>query len=215
MQLSELGSSIREQRRVIDALTVEAKLVSAEGIKIQNEVKELDKTVLDLEQAAILLSSISEERQKEAQQKIELLVTQGLQKIFGEELSFHLVSTMRGKTPVVEFVIRTTLPSKKVIDTSVLDARGGGLAAVVGFLLRLVLLLLSKDKQASLIVLDETFAHVSDYYLPKLVEFLREVVDKSNTQIVMVTHEPAFIEAADAAYKFSLDSSGLTKVEAI
>lgn len=215
MNLDELELQIVAQQRKIDNEIVEARLLATEGVKVQKEVASLQQASLNLEKAAVLLSNMSEERQKDAQHKIEMLVTQGLQKIFGSDLSFHVVSSLKGKTPVVDFFVRTTLPDGKIIDTSVLSARGGGLAAVVGFLLRLVLLLLSKDEKARFLVLDETFAHVSSSYLPSLVEFLREVADKSNTQIIMVTHEPAFLEVADVGYKFKLDSQSMTSVEAL
>jgi len=104
---------------------------------------------------------------------------------------------------VVEFVVRTTL-GNDVIETPVMDARGGGLAAVIGFLLRLVVGLMGRDPHdASLMVLDETFAHVSAEYLEPTGQFLREVVDRTGVQIILVTHQPEFAEYADRVYNFS------------
>lgn len=213
MNIDYLVNSIKQERQKIDALTIEARLVADAGSKTKQEIVDLQKTISDLEKAALLLSSISEEKQKEAQLTIESLVTQGLQKIFGPEYTFHVNSMMKGKTPIVEFTVKTKINASKILETSVVDARGAGLASVVGFLLRLVLILLSK--KSSLLVLDETFANLSNSYIPKLIEFIREIVDKSNLQILMVTHESQFIEVADKCYKFSLDNSGMTKVETL
>jgi chromosome segregation ATPase len=210
MDLNALRNEVNAERRRIDALSVEAKMVGQEGSSLRQEILELERASEELEKAAILLASISEERQKEAQVKIESLVTQGLQKIFGPEWSFHVVPSVKGKTPIVEFKVRTSLSNGSVLETSVVDSRGAGLASVVGFLLRLVLLLLSK--KASVLILDETFANLSDSYIPRLIEFIREVVDKTNLQIIMVTHEQRFAEVADRCYHFSLDKNGMTKV---
>ncbi len=120
---------------------------------------------------------------------------------------------MRNKTPVVDFIIRSTLENEP-LDTDILEARGGGLAATVGFLLRVVVLLLSADKTDTVLVLDETFAHVSAEYEPRLAEFIRELVDKTGVQVLMVTHSEAFSDAADVRYRFSLDN-GLTRVEQV
>jgi hypothetical protein len=43
-----------------------------------------------------------------------------------------------------------------------------------------------------------------------LAEFLREIVDKAKVQIILVTHQQQFLEHADKAYRFYLDSSGYT-----
>lgn len=213
MDLNDLRASLINERRRIDSLSVEAQIIGKQGHSLMQEISELERTSEQLEKAALLLASISEERQKEAQGQIENLVTQGLQKIFGPEWSFHVVPVLKGKTPTVEFKVRTTLSNGSVLDTSVVDSRGAGLASVVGFLLRLVLILLSK--KTSVLILDETFANLSDSYIPKLTEFIREVIDKTNLQVIMVTHEHRFAEVADRCYHFSLDSQGMTKVSSV
>jgi DNA repair exonuclease SbcCD ATPase subunit len=85
-----------------------------------------------------------------------------------------------------------------------MDARGGGLAATVGFLLRVVVLLLRTGGTGKqLLVLDETFAHVSAEYLEGVGRFLREIVDRSGVQIILVTHQETLAEAADVVYRFT------------
>lgn len=212
MQLNELKAAVGVERRKIEALTVEAKLVAEEGLRKKNQIQQAETLIQDLEKVSALLASISEEKQADAQSKIENLVTQGLQKIFGPDWSFHVVPSVRGKTPIVEFKVRTKIQNR-ILETSVLDARGAGLASVVGFLLRLVLILLSR--KSSVLILDETFANLSDSYIPNLIEFIREIVDKTNLQIIMVTHEPRFAEVADKCYQFRLDEKGLTQVTSI
>jgi DNA repair ATPase RecN len=177
---------------------------------IARRLVELDVKAENLRVASALLAGIGEERQKTTQDQIEMLVTQGLQKIFGSSLSFHVVQAIKGKSPIVEFVIRTELADGKVRETDIFSSMGGGVSAVAGFLLRLVVLLLAKDGKDAILVLDETFAHVSDSYLPALAEFLRDVVDKAPVQILLVTHQPVFAEQSDKVYRFSLDNAGHT-----
>lgn len=68
-------------------------------------------------------------------------------------------------------------------------------------------------RDASLLVLDETFAHVSSDYLEPLGQFLREVVDKTGVQIIMVTHQQEFANFADKVYNFSTVANGETVVK--
>ncbi len=217
LALNELPALTREVRRVrslYDQRIGEARAVALAGQRITAEVASFRRDIDLYERAAGLLTKIGETRQAAAQKQIEALVTQGLQSIFGEDLTFHLVQQVRGKRPEIDFLVRSRLDDGTIVDTDVMDARGGGLAATVGFLLRLVVLLLSRKRQETVLFLDETFAHVSAEYEPRLAEFLRELVDKTGVQIIMVTHSDAFSESADVRYRFSLHE-GVTQVRPV
>jgi DNA repair exonuclease SbcCD ATPase subunit len=209
--IDQLTIRTRNRRRQLDALSGEARAVLTRGKELQTEVASLAETIEDLERVSILLNSLGESRQLQAQTVIEELVTRGLQTIFDDSLSFHITQTIRNKAAAVDFTVRTALEDGTSVETPVMESRGGGLAATIGFLLRVVVLMLRKDPEAEmLLVLDETFSHVSDEYLEGLGKFLREIVDKSNIQIIMVTHQPQFTEYADKVYKFTSDGNGKT-----
>lgn len=209
--LDELNVAVRNRRRKLDALSGEKASVTSRVALLQTQIDDLNATVDELDRVTALFNSLGEDRQNAAQDKIEGIVTQGLQMIFDETLSFHIIQSTKAKAASVEFVVRTTLPNS-VVETGVLDARGGGLAAVIGFLLRLVVMLLDKGtREDNILVLDETFAMVSADYLEPLGQFLREIVDKTGVQIIMVTHQTEFAEHADTVYRFS-NVNGETKV---
>lgn len=210
--LTTLTARLRNARRHLDTLAGEVRHIADTAKRLEAEIGELHRAEALYERAAAVLSSICDERQAETQARIEALVTLGLQTIFGEDLSFHLVATTRAKTPVVDLVVRSPL-ADTTVDTPVMDARGGGLAAVVGFLLRLVILLLSRHRQDTVLILDETFAHLSAEYEPRMAEFLRELVDRTGVQVILVTHSDAYTDAADKVYRFAL-RSGETVVTA-
>ena len=206
----ELAERVQRAQRTVDQLTGEARALAVAGQRAQQRVAELDAAVVLHEQAALLFTSIGEEQQVYAQHQIEELVTRGLQLIFDETLSFELVPSDKNNQAVVDFMVVSTIEGQR-IETPVMDARGGGLAAVVGFTLRLVILLLTPGARRVL-VLDETFAHVSEEYEGRLAEFLREVCDKAGVQIFLVTHSRAYDDVADRRYRLSLDQGGKTEV---
>lgn len=115
------------------------------------------------------------------------------------------------QTHYIDFMVRTTLEDGTQIDTPVMDARGGGLSVVVGFLLRLVLKLVAEPDKEHVIFLDESFAQLSSEYEPRLAEFLRDIVDKTKIQLILITHSSAFSDMATDVYRFSL-TQGETKV---
>lgn len=210
-ELTALSSRVRRARKDLERRAGEARAIATTGQRLQEEIAQLSRAVANYEKAVGVLSRIGEERQLSTQAQIESLVTRGLHTIFGEELSFHMVQSVRAKMPTVDFLVRTTLADGRTVDTDLLSARGGGLVSVVGFLLRTVILLLSRSKQDTVLFLDETFAMLSQDYVPAMAEFLRELVDKTGVQIVMVTHQAQFSEVADKRYEFS-QTDGWTKV---
>jgi DNA repair exonuclease SbcCD ATPase subunit len=196
----------RVQREVGRAAEVgrQGKAAEAEVALLQHQAEVLEKT-------SILLNSVGEQRQESARRQVEELVTRALQTIFDQNLSFHMVQSVKANRAEVDFVIRSTYGGD-VVETEVMAARGGGMAAVVGFVLRLVVLLLTPGARRFL-ALDESFAHVSASYEPRVAEFLREVADKAGVQLLLVTHSNAFGDLADARYRLSLDAAGHTVIE--
>lgn len=208
--VESLVTLVWRTRQQVDRQAGELRTHALAGKRLQGEISDLKRQIDLYTKASTVLLTIGEQRQVTAQEQIEALVTRGLQVIFGEDLSFHLVASTKGKQSVVDFVVRSHL-GDQTVDTDVMSARGGGLAATVGFLLRLVVLLLSRKGKDSVLFLDESFAHVSAEYEPRLAEFLRELVDKTGVQVLVVTHSEAFNDVADRRYRFDL-VNGQTKV---
>lgn len=210
---ASLLQQVRTARQALDREAGAVRATAQRGKAVQAEIVSLATEVEQLEKAAAVLNVIGSERQTSTQAHIEGLVTHGLQTIFGPELSFHLVTTEARKTTTTDFVLRSVVDGQEV-ETPVMDARGGGVAATVGFLLRVVMLLLGPERQMPVLVLDETFAQLSEDYEPRMAEFLRELVDRTPLQVIMVTHSTAYTDAADIVYRLSLDG-GVTKMESL
>lgn len=182
-----------------------AKAVEADIARVSEEIERLELDIDAYSKAIVVLNSVGDQRQKNLQNSIEQLVTKGLQSIFAPNLSFHIVQTTKGNNQSIEFIIRTATSMGTFIDTSVMSARGGGMVAVVSFLLRIVMLLLSpRVQKTKLLFLDEAFSHLSEDYIPLMAGFLRDLVDKTGIQIILVTHTPALGEEADVTYHLSL-----------
>jgi len=197
----------RHQRRV-----GEARALAVQGKQAVTRVDDLERRLTALDQAAEVLLRFGEQRQAEVVNRVETLVTHGLQTVFGEEMTFHIIAEQKAKAQQYEFVVRSKI-GEATVETPVMDARGGGVAVVVGFLLRLLLVLLRKDTQRVL-VLDESFAQLSEEYVPRLGEFIRELVDSTNVQVILVTHDPTFAAYVDTAYRFEQEA-GQTRVSSL
>lgn len=215
-----LAERVRIAQSRVDQQTGEARAIAAAGIAARARVKELTEQAELHEQVVKYLTQLGEKEQQHAQAQIEQLVTRGLQVIFDETLSFHLVQSVKNNQASVEFVVRSYYDTTDteagqhagapaIMDTPLMDARGGGLVDSVSFMLRLVVLLLTPGTR-HVLIMDEPFSHVSAEYEPRLAEFLREVADKAKVQIFMVTHSSAYDDVADKRYRLALGPGGST-----
>lgn len=175
----------------------------------KDRIQEAEDLAANLEKAIAVISSISEARQSKLQNQLEALITRGLQTIFQEDMRFSIESKTQGKLHAMDLKITSTLNGQDVT-TDIINARGGGVAAVTGFLIRLVILLLMKRDTDPFLILDESFAQVSEEYAPRLAEFIKELTEKTNVQIIMVTHSDGYAESADTHYRVS-KKNGLTQ----
>lgn len=210
--LDELTTRVRARRSELDRRTGEALSLARRGQAAEWEAELLAGELETYERVCGVLTRIGETEQADAQRQIEELVTRALQVIFGEELSFKLVPRVLRDQAALDFVLVSSYGGT-VIETPVMEARGGGMAAVVGFVLRLVVLLLTPGARRFL-ALDESFAHVSASYEPRVAEFLREVADKAGVQLLLITHSSAYSDLADARYRLVLGPDGVTRVHA-
>ena len=158
------------------------------------------------EEAARLMAAFADLRQEKIIASIEAIVSAGLSAVFGESAEIHLTQTTRARRPEIDITVKTG-----DLETPILDARGGGLAAVAGFLLKITTLLLTRGAR-KLIVADETLAHLSAEYVPRMAEFLAELCEKTGLQLIVVTHQSELAEAADRVIGLKLANGAAVAV---
>jgi DNA repair exonuclease SbcCD ATPase subunit len=210
MSLDAMRIALRTAEADFNRKAGEASAVVKSLKSVQHEIKELDKRSERLERIAVVLSKFADIRQETIQSQIEGVVTQGLRTIFGEPMSFKIVNKMVGKRPEIDFLLVSETGAQP-LETAIMEARGGGVAAVAGFLLQAVLVLLLPNT-TPLLFLDESFSQVSEEYRPALSQFIKELTERTDLQVVLVTHSDEFVTDADRVYRFS-QQNGVTKVE--
>lgn len=159
----------------------------------------------DWSRAADIINSFDDEAGKRLKDDIERLVSHGLSSVFEEPMQFKVTSRLLRGAPSVEF----TLISNGV-ERPILGSHGGGVAQVVGFVLRVVVVMLTPGLRPVL-VLDEPFSQVSVGYRPRLADFIRELVDATPLQLILVTHDDHLPAVADVHHVFSA-AAGIASV---
>ena len=145
--------------------------------------------------ARLLLEQYSEIEQEQLKTKVEALVSRGLQTIFGGDYHFRIEMRVLRKQAAMDFTV-----IHDQVERDPMDSHGGGLVNVIAMVLRLTIVALTPGLSRT-VVLDEPFAQLSDGYLEGMGRFIRELVDATDIQLVIVSHEPEIADVADKAYR--------------
>lgn len=181
-----------EHRRMLrQAASVALETAEAE----RAQVSELSETA---EAVQVFFAVLAEAERKALEQRVQALVDYGVQTVFGPDCRFQVTSDLRGKAVRTEFwLVEHGRP------LSILDSTGGGIGDVVSFLLRVVMLCLTRPAQRRVLVLDEPFKFVSSSHFQTLTALLRELSESLDVQFIMVTHKPELLEAATTVVRVS------------
>jgi len=144
-------------------------------------------------------------------QAVERLQTEGLQAVFNDQdLSVKAqVETSRGKV-VVDLITKQRYPDGMEVEGLSSDSFGGSVATVQSVLLRLIIIL--RRGLYPFIGLDEALPAFDDNYIANMGQFLSALCSRLGLDILLVTHNPELVGAADRAYRI-VKKDGAAKFE--
>lgn len=184
--------------------------MEADGQLLIQRKEEAEATLQKLESVMGVVKTIEESWTKNFEQRIADLITNGLQQVFEEDMEFSIEEKVQGDISVLDFKLTQRRPDGSVLVTDIMGAKGGGVVSIVGFLLRVIVILSIRPAIHPVLFVDESFAHLSKDYVPRAAELLAELARETGIQIVMITHEPEFARVADKVYVVS-QHNGVTK----
>ena len=140
------------------------------------------------------------------------LATMALRHImFDQELTFRIKQEPKYNRISIKFTLEEESP-KGIVEGNPMDSYGGSAAVIISFVLRLAIM--SRMGMGNLLLLDESMFAISAQYIPKAAAFMRQLSEETGINILMVTHNPSFLEYAHTAYEgYKTNCLKLTKVK--
>jgi len=191
-----------------DLLQIEKKINEYSGIKqkIKEDLFEVEekisferKEAKRIEDAQMILQQIARETQENIKFHIETIVSLAIATIFGDEYSFKMDFVERRNKTECDLYLTDSTNTR--IDP--VDACGGGVVDVISFALRPALLNIKLGRKSFVLVLDESFKHLSADLSALASNLLKEISKKTGLQIILVTHNEQLIESADKVFQVS------------
>lgn len=186
--IAKLEQTLKVERALFNEKEKELKSVS-------DRVSELEIEVLLLGKVDQVITQLSGKVMGESTKIVDRLVTSGLRVVF-DDMKFEF------KTKVEKIRNRTGVKFELYDDGrtyKLTDSFGGGVLAVVGVLLRVVTIILLKQRRV--LLLDETLAHVSEKYQANTSNLLKKLCGELGFTILLVSHQEEFATKADTHYR--------------
>jgi len=157
--------------------------------------------LLDL--VSSLLRALIDSEITEGVKAIETLQTEGVKAVFDDlDLSVRAeVEVLRGKVSVS--LLTSQVKGGETIEGISLDGFGGAVSTVQSVLLRLALIF--RRGLRPVLFLDESLPAFDEKYVLNMAAFLKTLCARTGVDILLVTHNPLLVEAADRAYRIRRD----------
>lgn len=174
--------------------------------------KSLSRIVVELEdrkKADKVFESLINESYSSSLGTIKDLISRGLRTIFDIPFQFEIKTvTKRGNLSYEMYLIEDGK------ERSIIDSYGGGVVSVISILLRIVTILIVQPPMRRVLFLDESLAQLSKQYVPNAAKFFKELGAELGFKILMISHDPTFIDYADKVYQISKEGP-YAKIEEI
>jgi len=205
VQLRDLYSAVGEIRGQRDMYISEMAKFIEEAEDIAAQIELIDRT-------RIFLQKLGEVAREEAKKRIEFMVTDALQFVFGPAYSFRV--DLRGtiSRPEADFIVVTRFGHREVANTPE-SSRGGGIVDIVATSLRFALAELEEPAVKGSMFLDEPFKHVSEGYRDNATKLLQYMVQSSGRQVIIITHDSRLAGTAQHTVRVSIGDDGVSKVD--
>jgi len=189
---------VRSQRiaRATDwsrSILYEAKRRSLRVDSLSMEIGKAEQELVSRKKVELVVSSLIERMYTQAIGSIEPLLNFGIRSVYPRLIESKVIQSIERGKPTFQI---------KVVDggepVSLGSAHGGGLSQIIGFLLRVIVIILSGRRR--FMILDESFSAVSRDLQPSLSELIRKVTEDLGFQIILITHSEDTAFEADKVY---------------
>lgn len=182
-----------------------------ENIKAETELKDT------YTKGAALFKETSLNCQQQTNERISNIITKLYQFVFENNDRVIIQTDIKRNVPVASILIETERNGEKITLDPV-EEEGGGKLDIISLGLRLAGLLLYTPTLNRVLILDEPLKNLSTNetsakaYRQRTAEFLKMICEEYGIQIIMTTHDKAFVDIADRKFVVELGEDNYATV---
>lgn len=171
-----------------------------EEIRKAEQINSINKDLLIQNQSLVVLKEIIDKISEEHINRVVEMLRFAMRTIFYDRnYSVDIELGDKRTNKQAEFWLIETREGGETVRASFEDGIGGGILAVVGFVLQIFYI--GYFKQSKIMFCDESFSQVSDQYIESLMEFIKQLSEKKGYIFVLISHDPRLNVYADHVFQ--------------
>lgn len=195
LKINRIGADLRRARDKVNGQKAKRDLLENQREAAVAKKTEAENQLGVFGMVQILLQKTSDYARQQVKTRIEDIVSEALNVVFGGSHKFIIDLSLRGSQPIAEYYLN---------DGSILTKlekpdydRGGGKVDIIALALRLAVG--EMEGVAGPLFLDEVGKHVSKEYAPAVAYFLKEYSANFDRQIILITHNADLAEIGETS----------------
>ena len=184
--------------------------------RTKNRLEELRNKSDEIVQMKEVLEIASQEARKNSVELLQEVCTNALKMSMGDNKGVVLEITKKNGIPSAHLYVKITHENGVEVITSPDDEDAGGVADIVALSTLMSVRMLAGKNNTAPYFLDEPTKCVSKEKSENTAKFIKELVDYTGIQTIMVTQEREFLpNYADKSYLIDIDENGVSTTTAI
>lgn len=211
LRINRIAADIRTVREKIDRSKAKRELLEKQRSEAVKKKAEAEEQLGIFGMVQILLQKTSDYARQQVKTRIEDVVSEALNVVFGGSHKFMIDLTLRGNQPIAEYYLNDGTTATK-LEKPDYD-RGGGKVDIIALSLRLAVGEMAGTPGP--LFLDEVGKHVSKEYAPSVAYFLKEYSANFDRQIILITHNADLAEIGETSLSVKRTQGGESEVSVI
>lgn len=167
--------------------------------KLITEIAQMSQNIQLLDDALTVFKTLQDKLTQVHIDHITKLVNHALETVFNDDLlqyAIHIETNQQRNNNTAQFYLQTT--EQGITTETLLQNNGYGIQSLIGFTLQIYFIL--QQKQAHILLLDESLTAISTDKLPRLKKFIQEIAKQYDFHFVLIAHMESLFELADYTY---------------
>lgn len=211
LRINQIAADIRTAREKVERNKAKRELLENQRTDAVKKKAEAEDQLGIFGMVQILLQKTSDYARQQVKTRIEDVVSEALNVVFGGSHKFMIDLSLRGNQPIAEYYLNDGATITK-LEKPDYD-RGGGKVDIIALSLRLAVGEMA-DTPGPLF-LDEVGKHVSKEYAPSVAYFLKEYSANFDRQIILITHNADLAEIGETSLSVKRTPAGESEVAVI
>ena len=198
LRINRLSADLRTARDKVNGQLAKRELLEKQREAAVQKKVEAENQLGVFGMVQVLLQKTSDYARQQVKTRIEDVVSEALNVVFGGSHKFLIDLSLRGNQPIAEYYLNDGSTLTKLPDYD----RGGGKVDIIALALRLAVG--EMEGIDGPLFLDEVGKHVSKEYAPAVAYFLKEYSANFGRQIILITHNADLAEIGEISLSVKL-----------